>query len=87
MFYLFTALMIAIFSLFPSTVFGLGMKLGRLFSLVIYAATLPSILILILTILIPNVPFDTAGMIGTILYTYIILNDIRKEIRNGGNVQ
>lgn len=84
-FYLFIALMIAIFALLPSKIFALDLSLGNLFSLVIYAATLPSILVLILTVLISNVPFDTAGMVGTILYTYIILNDIRKEARGGMN--
>ncbi|MDS0528139.1 DUF1189 domain-containing protein [Clostridium sp. SHJSY1] len=85
-FYLFIALMIAIFSLLPSRIFALDMNLRNLFPLVIYAATLPNILVLILTILIPSVSFDTAGMIGTMLYTYIILNDIRKEGQNGGNI-
>lgn len=80
--YLFTALMLAIFSLFPSRILGVNLKIRELFSLVVYAATLPSVLVLILTVLIPNVPFNTAGMIGTALYTYIILNDISKEVKD-----
>ncbi|MBD7910855.1 MULTISPECIES: DUF1189 family protein [Clostridium] len=79
-FYLMVALMIGVLSLIPSKLFKLNMELEELFSLAIYTATFPNILILILTILVPNVPFDTAGMVGTIIFTYIILNDLRKEI-------
>lgn len=78
--YLFIALLIAALSLLPSKLFGLDIKLGELFSLVIYTATFPSLLVLVLTILMPNIPFDAARMVGIILFTYIILNDIRKEV-------
>jgi len=78
--YLVTTLFISVFSIISSKLLKLNLKLGELFTLVAYIGTLPIILITILGIIIPTVPFGTAGFVGTAVYTGLILNNMKKEM-------
>lgn len=83
--YLLTTLLIGAFSMISSRLLKLNLKLGELFSLVAYIGTLPNILITILGIIIPTVVFSTAGIVGTVVYTGLILNRMKKEM--DGDIQ
>lgn len=55
-------------------------KYGALWSLVIYASTLPLIIVTILEIIRPDVDFETTFIIGTLTYMIIIFKSIKAEI-------
>jgi hypothetical protein len=55
-------------------------KYMALYSLTIYAATLPLIAKTILEMVNPNINFDTMFIIGTLTYVVLILKHIRDEI-------
>jgi len=78
--YLMTTIFISTFSLISSKLLKLDLKLGELFSLVAYIGTLPNILIVILGIIIPTVGFATAGIVGTVVYTGLVLNNMKKAM-------
>lgn len=77
--YLVTAFLIAVIFLLLSRVLGFTLKLAEVFSLVIYVQTLSVLLVTALTIVIPGVLFDMAGMVGTSLYMFLTLKNIKKE--------
>lgn len=85
--YLITTLFISVFSMISNRLLKLNLKLGELFSLVAYVGTLPNILITILSIIIPTVLFSTAGIVGTVVYTGLILNIIKKEMDKDMKIQ
>lgn len=78
--YIISALFIAVLTIIPSKLSGVNYRLANLFSLVIYAYTLPNLLVLILNIIFPDILFDTAGMLGAMVYTYLAIRNIRKQI-------
>lgn len=78
--YILSAFFIAVLTIIPSKLSGVNYRLANLFSLVIYAYTLPNLLVLILNIIFPDILFDTAGMIGAMVYTYLAIRNIRKQI-------
>lgn len=55
-------------------------KYSALYSLALYAATLPLIIQTILEIIDPNVNLDTVFIIGTLTYVILILNYIKSEL-------
>ena len=55
------------------------LKYSELVSLVLYTATLPRVIVLIFSLIAPNVYFDTIGIIGTLLYTILILKEMKKN--------
>ena len=55
-------------------------KYTALYSLTLYAATLPLIIQIILEAVNPNVSFDTMFIIGTLTYVVLILKYIKDEI-------
>lgn len=67
-----------------ASLIGLFMKMvvryGALWSLVIYASTLPLIIVTILEIIRPDVDFETTFIIGTLTYMIIIFKSIKAEI-------
>lgn len=80
--YIIDSLFIALMLLFTSYTLRLKLRYKELFSLTIYAATLPIIIVTILRIIMPNVYFGTAKMIGTLIYTFLILKDISKGLNS-----
>lgn len=78
--YIISAFFIAVLTIIPSKLSGVNYRLANLFSLVIYAYTLPNLLVLILNIIFPDILFDTAGMLGAMVYTYLAIRNIRKQI-------
>ena len=85
--YLIITLFISVFSMISNRLLKLNLKLGELFSLVAYVGTLPNILITILGIIIPTVLFSTAGIVGTVVYTGLILNNMRKGMDEDIKIQ
>jgi hypothetical protein len=85
--YLITTLLIATFSIISSKLLNLNLRLGELFSLVAYIGTLPNILITILGIIMPTVVFSTAGIVGTAVYTGLIINTMKKEMDEDIKIQ
>lgn len=81
------AVMIAVMLLLTNFMFRLNMSFSQLFSLAIYASTLPAILILILNIFVPNVYLDSVRVFGTFLYSFMVLRNMRDEIDKNMNVQ
>ena len=81
------ALIIATMLLLTNFIFKLGLRFSQLFSLAIYAATLPTILILILNIIVPNVYLDSVRVLRTFLYSFIVLRNMRSEIDENMNIQ
>jgi len=79
--YLLDAFIIAVLCLLNVYILKLKIRLARVFSIVIYAATLPSILVVFLTMISPTTNFSTASVLGTLLFTFLILNNIRKDIK------
>ena len=55
-------------------------KYIALYSLTLYAATLPLIIQIILEIANPNISFDTIFIVGTLTYVILILKYIKDEI-------
>ena len=55
-------------------------KYAALYSLTLYAATLPLIIQIILEAVNPNISFDTMFIIGTLTYVVLILKYIKDEI-------
>ena len=78
--YIISAFFIAVLTIIPSKLLGVNYRLSDLFSLVIYAYTLPNLLVMVLSIVFPNILFDTAGMIGAIVYTYLAIRHVRNQI-------
>lgn len=72
--------LVAIMLSVTNIIYRLGLKFSHLLSLTIYASTLPAILILIINILVPTVYFDSIRALGTFLYAFLALRNIRKEI-------
>lgn len=85
--YLITTLLISVFSMISNRLLKLNLKLGELFSLVAYVGTLPNILITIIGIIIPTVLFSTAGIVGTAVYTGLILNSMKKGMDEDIKIQ
>ena len=73
------SIFIAILSIIPSRLLKVNLGFNELTSLSIYAYTLPNVIVLILNILIPDVAFDTAIMVGTLAYNYLILRNIKVQ--------
>lgn len=66
----------SIFTMFMKMV----VKYMALYSLTLYAATLPLIIKIILEVINPNTSFDTMFIIGTLTYVTLILKYIKDEI-------
>ena len=81
------ALIIAAMLLLTNFIFKLGLRFSQLFSLAIYTSTLPAILILILNVIVPNVYLDSVRVLGTFLYSFIVLRNMRSEIDENMNIQ
>lgn len=77
---LFDCLIVVSVSLLFSILMRLVVKYMALYSLTIYAATLPLIIKTVLEIVNPSVNFDTMFIIGTLTYVILILKHIRDEI-------
>lgn len=73
---LIVVLIASLFTIFMKMV----VKYMALYSLTLYAATLPLIIKTILEVINPNVNFDTMFIIGTLTYVTLILKYIKDEI-------
>lgn len=78
--FLFNCLVVVSVSLLFSILMRLVVKYVALYSLTIYAATLPLIIKTVLETISPNISFDTMFIIGTLTYVILILKHIRDEI-------
>ena len=74
------SVIIALMLMLTNFMFGLRLRYSQLFSLVIYVATLPVILILILNMFVPDVYLDSVRVLGTFLYSFMVLRNMRHEI-------
>ena len=55
-------------------------RYGALWSLTIYASTLPLILVTVLEVIRPDVDFEVTFIIGTLTYLIIIFKNIKADI-------
>ncbi|OOM71434.1 hypothetical protein CLPUN_49620 [Clostridium puniceum] len=77
---LFDCLIVVSVALLFSILMRMVVKYIALYSLTIYAATLPLIIKTILETVNPNISFDTMFIIGTLTYVVLILKHIKDEI-------
>jgi len=77
---LFDCLIVVSVALLFSILMRMVVKYIALYSLTIYAATLPLIAKTILETVNPNINFDTMFIIGTLTYVVLILKHIKDEI-------
>lgn len=78
--FLLNCLLVTAFSIIIGMIMGLRIKSKALYSLSIYAATLPSILLLPFSIIRPSVYFDNAFIAGATIYVIFILRYIKKDL-------
>lgn len=76
----FNYLIIVTAALLVSIFMKMLVKYKALWSLVIYASTLPLIILTILNLLNPNINFDFTFIGGTLVYTILTLRHIKDEI-------
>ncbi|WP_338609109.1 DUF1189 family protein [Clostridium baratii] len=79
---LLNCLMATAIAIIIGTFMGLRMKVSAIYSLAIYASTLPSLILLPLSIVRPYIMFDVPFVIGTTIYMIFILKYIKNEIIN-----
>lgn len=77
---LFDCLIVVSVALLFSILMRMVVKYMALYSVTIYAATLPLIIKTILEAINPNISFDTMFIIGTLTYVVLILKHIKDEI-------
>jgi len=77
---LFDCLIVVSVALLFSILMRMVVKYMALYSLTIYAATLPLIIKVILETIKPDISFDTMFIVGTLTYVVLILKDIKDEI-------
>jgi hypothetical protein len=77
---LFNCLIVVIVALLFTIFMRMVVKYTALYSLTLYAATLPLIIQLIFESINPNISFDTMFIIGTLTYVVLILKYIKDEI-------
>lgn len=83
--FLFDCLIVAVVASIFTIFMQMIVKYLALYSLTLYAATLPLIFETILEIVNPNINFDTMFIMGTLTYVILILKYIKDEIiRNMG---
>lgn len=80
--YILNCLIISAFAILIGTIMGLRMKGSALYSMSVYAATLPSILLLPFSIVRPDIYFDIPFIMGTVIYTWFILRDVKQDLLN-----
>ena len=78
-YYLFDAIIISVFVTLSMFILRVKLRYSELISLILYTSTLPRVIVLIFSLIAPNVYFDTIGIIGTLLYTILILNEMKKN--------
>ena len=77
---LFNCLIVVSVALLFTMLMKMIVKYMALYSLTLYAATLPLIIQTILELANPNINFDTMFIIGTLTYVILILSYIKDEI-------
>lgn len=77
---LLNCLLVTAISILIGTFMGLRMKISAIYSLAIYASTLPSLLLLPFSLIRPYTLFDVPFVIGTTIYLIFILRQIKKDI-------
>lgn len=73
-------LIVAAFSIIIGMIMGLRMKASAMYSLAVYAGTLPSILLLPFSLIRPDIYFDTPFIAGAVIYVIFILRYIKKDL-------
>ena len=77
---LFNCLIVVMVALLFTIFMKMVVKYTALYSLTLYAATLPLIIQTILEAVNPDISFDTMFIIGTLTYVVLILKYIKDEI-------
>lgn len=60
-------------------IFRTRIRFGQMLSLVIYAGTLPTVMISVFNLFKPNVDFQIGCFLGTIVYTILVIKEISKK--------
>ncbi|MGL4874209.1 MAG: DUF1189 domain-containing protein [Clostridium sp.] len=74
------SLFIAVIGLIASMIFGMLVKPSALYSLAIYAATVPFLISVPISILFPDVNMQIPLLIATAIYVVIILKSIKNDL-------
>ena len=77
---MFDCLLVSIVAIIFTVFMRMVVKHIALYSLTLYAATLPLIIQTILEIINPSINFDVTFIIGTLTYVVLILKYIKDEI-------
>lgn len=85
--YIMNSLLIAGVSMLTNIMMKLGLKFSEMFSLALYAGTLPALLQLALSIIFPSIYFSYAAIMGTLVFILIVLRTMRKDIDEGMHIQ
>ncbi|WP_297639003.1 DUF1189 domain-containing protein [uncultured Clostridium sp.] len=85
------SLIITIVGLIASMIMGMMVKPAALYSLSVYAATVPFLISLPISILYPSIPLQYPIMLGTAIYVVIILKHIKDDLvkrqkKSGGKI-
>lgn len=76
----FISAMIAAFCVMTcNIIFKTRIRFGQMFSLTIYAATLPTIMVTLFNLFRPDVNFAIVCLLGTIIYSILIIKEISKN--------
>ena len=77
--YFIFAFVAAICAMSCNLIFGVLIRFSQMFSLAIYAGTLPTIMISIFNLFKPNVDFQIGAFLGTVIYTILVIREISKK--------
>lgn len=80
--YLLNCLIVSAFTILIGMIMGLRMRGSAMYSLAIYAGTLPNLLLLPFSIIRPDIYFDVAFSVGTIIFSWFVLRNVKYELLN-----
>lgn len=78
--YMLNCLIVSAFSMIIGMFMGLRMRGSAMYSLAIYAGTLPNLLLLPFSLIRPDIYFDVAFSVGTIIFSVFVLRNIKYEL-------
>lgn len=79
-YFIIDSLFVALMVMVSNFLLGLKLRYSEIFSLVIYASTLPMLLVTVLTVLFPEVYFNLLSTIGALTISSLVLTRIRREM-------
>lgn len=81
-YYLMDALIVTVLSMLFNIIFRINLKYSEMYSMVLYVATLPNLIVLFFNIINPTLYLTYVVDVGTILFVFLILKGIRSDILN-----